>query len=688
MKKVLLIQLPIPSFNHEICIKNRANVPYAAGFLKSAAYSENLFEFFEIKILEPEIAENAGDAFLIEYIKKLNPDIIGFSLYSWNLSRSIYIANAVRKLNSQALLIGGGPEVPLNSIYKTLYPAFDITVRGAGEETFTEILKAVAANEGFGKINGISFNENGGLVMTRPRSLRDINYQSPYLLDFIDFKPHYSLLFTSRGCPYSCSYCCWGHLSRTLLKYPKEQFKQELIKAKELGVWHIYLIDTHINLDKAWFKEIAEIIQEINYDGQISFDATVETNALDPETAELFKKCNFNVIDIGLQSMSENTLKYIERPFNLKKWLKGTQLIQKMGFNFSVDLIVGLPYETPETFKRSVDFLIENSLNLHGLYSPLSVFPGSKLWDDKKAHGLIIQKNDPHLVLKTPDFSFDELKNAIYYAKNSSHSESILIDPLRPHMMPNIYLYSDRTSQISKQIGFDEIKEPVSRILLRDINFDFNEIEKLAKKLSNIVIMRIEEKPLYDLQKLCFLIKKLSKENSYNIWHILIDSKKPVSLKVLKEIKEAVIYTPNYLDYQAVYTSTDYKKGYKRASTLLYLIEDVFSPFPLDYIKSLDDSTKIIKKLKLLQLKDLERFMTSVIESSAYAMLFEFTQNQGDRFLKEFSDILSSKNTSNIPVFFENKANHRIFKGSLPLIEEKEALLVLGETCKIEMLTI
>jgi radical SAM superfamily enzyme YgiQ (UPF0313 family) len=214
--RVLLVQLPVPN-------NPATNVPLAAGYLKAYAQARGLLAQVAIEILPRALADNAGDALLVEAIVARRPDLLGISLYTWNSERSLAIVARVRAQLPGLLVVVGGPEVQCDNDWVLRHPAVDLAVIGEGEQTFCEILQywcdwrlGVGGRERLfpipdprSLIPGLVFRDAAGnLSFTRERTpLSDLApLPSPYLLGYLE--PSQILMVEiSRWCPYSCGFC-------------------------------------------------------------------------------------------------------------------------------------------------------------------------------------------------------------------------------------------------------------------------------------------------------------------------------------------------------------------------------------------------------------------------------------------------------------------------------------------------
>ena len=184
MKRVLLIQLPIPHLNFG---RKTGNIPLGAAYLKQAAAK---IPDVCVDIIPESIVSYLGDAALIRYILALMPDIIGFTGFCWNIERSLYLAATIKGHYRPGIIFGGPEVTPDNSLIDS--PVVDVRVCGEGEQAFQRLLQDPAGWEH----KQVSESPVGNIG------------PSPYLDDLLEPEmENMMLLETQRGCPYRCAFC-------------------------------------------------------------------------------------------------------------------------------------------------------------------------------------------------------------------------------------------------------------------------------------------------------------------------------------------------------------------------------------------------------------------------------------------------------------------------------------------------
>ena len=162
MRRVLLVQLPIPPVRPEPI---RGNVPLAAGYLKMFARQRGLEAQYDIQIFPTIEANTLGDVGLVEAILDRDPWMVGFTCYLWNIERTLWIAERIKQLRPEVRILIGGPEVTLDNAWVLAHPAVDYAAIGEGEQTFAELLAALAERD---RIDG----GDSGVVRADPHSRR------------------------------------------------------------------------------------------------------------------------------------------------------------------------------------------------------------------------------------------------------------------------------------------------------------------------------------------------------------------------------------------------------------------------------------------------------------------------------------------------------------------------------------
>jgi radical SAM superfamily enzyme YgiQ (UPF0313 family) len=407
-KKVIMFQLPFLEFKS---IKSWSNSPWGAAMLKASAHRAGLADSFDIEILPATLVNNGGDAWIIDSLEARNPDIICATLYLWNSLRTLHIAGQLKKRLPKLLFIVGGPEVVADSSYIIDNTIVDFGCIGEGEEVFAAILRAIADGTDPQPTPGLFWKKGGRTVLSPGRGcIEDIDL-IPSPLQMGIMKPLNEEIVsyeTMRGCPCSCSYCITGAIPWR--NFSADRVVKDLSLLYGYGVKKIRLCCSNFLLHPEFF-DICDRLSRINADRRMAVACFSYAEHVTPEKAEALKSCNVCFVEIGLQSVNPETLRAVRRPpFNEARFLEGVGHLRNAGIDFSIDMIAGLPGESPWDIDRSIAFLKDNRIRQYNLF-PLQLLPGSPLRSDASRLGIEADNLPPYTVSRTRSMTREQIQS-------------------------------------------------------------------------------------------------------------------------------------------------------------------------------------------------------------------------------------------------------------------------------------
>lgn len=361
-----------------------------------------------------EIAEYTINQYVDEilgdiYSKK--PDVIAFSSYIWNIDMIKEIAADYKKISPTTDIWVGGPEVSYNTEQVlSECPYFDGIIYGEGEETF----KNIVDNYNDGSINpyiidGIAYMTGEGVQINQPQQpvkLSDIPFVYKDMRDFENKIIYYE---TSRGCPFSCSYCL-SSIDKKLRFRDLEMVKKELKFFIDNKTAQVKFVDRTFNCNKEHAKEIWQFILD-NDNGVTNFHFEVAADIMTDEEIKLISKMRPGLIqlEIGVQSTNQQTLEQINRKTDIDKIREVTAKIKEAGnIHQHLDLIAGLPYEDYRSFARSFNQVFDMKPDQLQL-GFLKVLHGSAMEIAAENHKIVYSSRIPYEVLHTKWLSYDEI---------------------------------------------------------------------------------------------------------------------------------------------------------------------------------------------------------------------------------------------------------------------------------------
>ena len=363
----------------------------------------------QIELGEYTINQYAED--ILQDIYKKKPDLIAFSCYIWNIRHVRELVRELRKVLPNVPIWLGGPEASYDA--KGLlenYPEVTGVLVGEGEESFYELCKYYDGKlDSLAEVKGIACRENGEITVKPFELVKDLSSLSFAYEDFQDFEHKIIYYESSRGCPFSCSYCL-SSIDKSVRFRDLELVKKELQTFIDAKVVQVKFVDRTFNCKVSHAMAIWQYIHEHD-NGVTNFHFEVAADLITEEELELFAKMRPGLIqlEIGVQSTNEETVCEIRRKMNFSKVAEMVTKVKTLGgIHQHLDLIAGLPNENYESFGNSFDdvFALRPEQLQLGF---LKVLKGSYMYENRAAYGLVYRSEPPYEVLSTNWVSYDEM---------------------------------------------------------------------------------------------------------------------------------------------------------------------------------------------------------------------------------------------------------------------------------------
>ena len=427
------------------------------------------------------------------------PDVVCFSCYIWNISFVRELVPDLKKILPQVEFWAGGPEVSYDAMeFLKKNPAFFGVMVGEGEETFHELAGYYIERkpETLSGIRGVAFrDENKGrdIVHTGWRELMDLSKVPFAYSNLTEFKNRIIYYESSRGCPFSCSYCL-SSIDKKLRFRDIELVKRELQFFIDNKVPQVKFVDRTFNCKHDHAMEIWQYITEHD-NGITNFHFEISADLLRAEELALMKTMRPGLIqlEIGVQSTNPQTIKAIRRTMDFEK-LKGiVEQIHSFGnIHQHLDLIAGLPYEGYDSFHKSfcdVYALRPEQFQL----GFLKVLKGSHMMEMTGEYQILYKDREPYEVLSTAWLTYGEILRLkmvesmveVYY--NSGQFKNTLVfleqyfdDPFRMY---------EALGRFYEKKGYSEISH--SRMRRYEILMEFagERKEIPAEALSDVMLL-------------------------------------------------------------------------------------------------------------------------------------------------------------------------------------------------------
>ena len=367
-------------------------------------------EYREHIILKEYTINQQKDEILRDiYLEK--PDIICFSCYIWNISFVKEIAEDLKKILPESVFWAGGPEVSFDAEdFLKKNPGFFGVMVGEGEETFRELCRFYVENKGsLEEISGIAFYFGEKIRHNGWREIMDLS-KVPFAYENMeDFRNKIVYYESSRGCPFSCSYCL-SSVDKKLRFRNLDLVKKELQFFIDRKVPQVKFVDRTFNCKHSHAMEIWQYILEHD-NGITNFHFEISADLLKEEELSLMEKMRPGLIqlEIGVQSTNPDTIKAIRRTMDFERLSEIVNKIHSFGnIHQHLDLIAGLPYENYDSFRNSfnqVYALKPEQLQL----GFLKVLKGSLMKEMEEEYGIVHKEKEPYEVLSTKWLSYGEI---------------------------------------------------------------------------------------------------------------------------------------------------------------------------------------------------------------------------------------------------------------------------------------
>lgn len=381
--------------------------------LRAFAVQEEQQYADELEIAEYTINQTTDNILMDLYQKK--PDVLCFSCYLWNIEYVRTLLRELPKILPETKIWLGGPEVSYHAkqMLEEL-PQVSGIMCGEGEETFLELVRFYHGDvESLEQIAGIvcRTQENGVSVIrtTAPREVMDLS-RVPFVYQDMDVFNHKIIYYeSSRGCPFSCSYCL-SSVDKCLRFRDLELVKRELAFFIEQEVPQVKFVDRTFNCRHSHAMAVWSYLKEHDR-GVTNFHFEVAADLLNEEEIELIQSMRPGLIqlEIGVQSTNEQTIREIRRTMHFANVAAAVKRIHTAGnIHQHLDLIAGLPFEDYESFRRS--FCDTYALRPEQLQLGfLKVLKGSYMEEKAADYKLVYQDAPPYEVLSTRWLSYADI---------------------------------------------------------------------------------------------------------------------------------------------------------------------------------------------------------------------------------------------------------------------------------------
>jgi len=377
-----------------------------------ASLAGNLDPAHEVAIADLILAQSAVRTTVEQLVRDQQPDIVGLSVMTFQRSTARRVISLVRALRPNAFIVVGGYDPSLAPEAWT-NPAIgvDAIVRGEGEVTFRELVRALDAGAPLDDVDGLWFRDRGGFRQSRPRAIASIENgtvapprrDARVLTGYTILGRQVDVVETSRGCTFDCSFCSIIEMrGRNFHRFPIPRVIDDIADARTRGARAIFLVDDNITLDVERFKALCEAIIEA---GLTDIDYLVQgmTSAIagHGETlAPLMQRAGFRYVFLGIENVLDDDLAFLKADAKNRTREGGRRtgnasihaidILHRHGMVVVGGLIVGNPDDTPDAIAANLAFA-RQYVDWPYIQHP-TPYPGTPMTRDFVERGLVVNE--------------------------------------------------------------------------------------------------------------------------------------------------------------------------------------------------------------------------------------------------------------------------------------------------------
>ncbi len=387
-------------------------LPPPTGLLILAAYLEREMPDLDIEILDCQ-AERKDWTGLKERVESFSPDIVGASGFTCNAYACVKVADLAKTVNPDIVTILGGQHFSFTAEESLKeYPDIDYIVRGEGEVTLVELIRALRERKGIDRVKGLSFRNNGEVIRTKPRplieNLDSLPFPAYHLVEKNMREYHFSMmagkstkymiLEGSRGCNHRCSFCTqWRHWNgKWRTKSPKRIADEMEHLHQTFGGEFLWLTDDNFDYKRRG-KELWQELQKRDFTRDIAwfFQARTDEIAENPDTVAKLRDVGNNWILIGVENNSPEVLKDFKKGLRVNDAYKAVKTLNDNDIFTQSMFVLGSRRDTAESIKQLREFSLELDTHL-AIYTTLTPYPGTEVYENALRNGWIEDRNYAH----------------------------------------------------------------------------------------------------------------------------------------------------------------------------------------------------------------------------------------------------------------------------------------------------
>lgn len=453
-------ELPIEDTRKMVSAAPPLGMLYIATILKE--------EGIDVSIID-EAAQGFTIKDTVDWVKKEDPDILGFSTCSSSGRKAAIIAEVVKKENPNLIIVFGNFYATFNTerILRK-YPFVDVLVRGEGEYASLELTKSLQEKGNLKKILGIAFRKKNQIISTPDRPLiKDVDsipFPDRELLDVeyhnttagINVAPKkFSSFVSSRGCVFRCRFCGCRRLARNLWRSRSvENILEELHLLASEGYKQLMFVDDNFTLNP---KRVIKICQRIRKEKvDIEWISEGRVDQCPRDMIQEMVSANCRMVYFGIESANQKVLDYYDKRTTPEQAEVAVKNARKAGVDVIVgSFILGAPNETKQEIQNTLNFAEHLKVDIPQ-FNVLATFPGTDIWEELKMKGLLNEERYWETGVSVPEVSPDTVPR--------EEIERMIHESYRRFLLRPSYILTEGVRMLRSSYRFNLLVNNLKRI--------------------------------------------------------------------------------------------------------------------------------------------------------------------------------------------------------------------------------
>lgn len=437
---------------------------------------------WEVQVVDAEL-EQLDIKDILKKLHDYEPNLIGLTATTPFFQSVSELAVSIKQQFDIPIILGGAHASLLRE--QAFRDAFDYLFIGECEQHLPDFLQSFSLGKHGDGIPGIMRRKNGRIVYhgdaNRVQNLDEIPWPARHLLRYEMYcigtlrgRKSYTSVLMSRGCPFKCVFCANDLYGKKVRRRSVDDVISEIDHiVNELNIHHIYFLDDNLTLDRRYILTLCDEIEKRRL--RFTYEGSTRANLWDEELVCRLKECGLIRISFGLETANLEVRKIIRKEVPIESYIEANRLNKKYGVETINSVMLGLPGETRESIKETVDFLCRARDIQHATYGIAMPYPGTEMYQMAK-------RNEYGLKLVSDNFSDYQRYDSAVMEVNGIKTEELI--KLQKKGLIKIYSCWWRLWPMLKRHGFISLIPPFIDALISIVVSRLSRFFKKANRTS------------------------------------------------------------------------------------------------------------------------------------------------------------------------------------------------------------